>query len=123
MRPFRNSVLMMGALLVLIGACEVPLLDALNPTLGQVASIRDNNDLTAQEKRTALENLGLTPIVINGILGSERTGNQFGGDLRTAYNKVTAEQFNELTPDEVQIFADEASEVDDFSVSGWSSPR
>ena len=51
--------------------------------------------------------------MINALLTSERTANQYGGDLRSAYDKVKSERFNELTPDEVQLYGDEASDVDD----------
>ena len=55
--------------------------------------------------------LGFDPIAINALLIDERLANQFGGDLRTAYTKVTGGRFDLLTPDEVQVFGDEASAV------------
>lgn len=112
MRAVANPILMGALFLVLAGGCDAPVLDALPPTLEQVQSIRDDNDLSSQQKRTALEQLGLTPLVINGVLGSVRTGNQYGGDLRSAYDKVTGDQLNELTPDEVQIYGDAASDAE-----------
>jgi hypothetical protein len=63
--------------------------------------------------RTQLEDLGLDPSTINGLLQDKPLGNQFGGDLRTLYAKLTAPSFTELTPDELQIFASTASSVDD----------
>ncbi len=78
----------------------------LPPLLQDVDDIRNDNDLTAQEKREALLELGLDDVTINGILVTERTGNQFGGTLTTAFNKVVAETFTTLTPDEVQLYGD-----------------
>lgn len=67
-----------------------------------------NSSLSAQEKRDRLGELGLDPLTINGLLQSERTGNQFGGTLRTAYAKMTAPRFSDMTPDELQIYTDAA---------------
>jgi hypothetical protein len=98
------------ATLFLVG-CSGPLHDAYTATLLDVNPILNDASLTPQQKREQLEDLGFSPTVINGLLRSVRTGNQYGGDLRSAYNKVTGGQFPDLTPDEVQIYADEASSV------------
>jgi hypothetical protein len=96
--------------------CSAPLHDAYSATLLDVNPILNDTTLTPQQKRDQLEALGFSPTVINGLLRNVRTGNQFGGDLRTAYDKVTGGRLDELTPDEVQIYADEASSVsNDFS--------
>ena len=86
---------------------------AVPTTLEDINRIVNDSGLSAQEKRTQLVALGVSPSTINALLRSERTGNQFGGDLRTAWEKVTASAFNALTPDEVQIYGDGASAVDD----------
>ncbi len=70
-----------------------------------------DEDLSAQEKRRELELLGVPADVINALLSEEREGNQFGGDLRSAFDLIAAGRFSELTPDEVQIYADEAAET------------
>lgn len=74
--------------------------------------ILNNGELEAQEQRDALLELGLSPNSINGLLSSVRTGNQFGGTLTTALEKVRASRFTTLTPDEVQLYSDAAEEVD-----------
>ena len=112
MRVAVNGIATFVCLLALSSGCNFPLPNAWPATLTDVDAIRNDTDLTAQEKRAALEDLGFSPLAINGLLRTERLSNQYGGDLRTAYEKVVAEQFNKLTPDEVQIYADEASTVD-----------
>jgi hypothetical protein len=105
----RASVLTVLLLVAgLLTACDAPRPNALPAESDDVDAILDNNTLSAQEKRVALEELGFSPVIINGLLRGERTGNQFGGDLRTAYNKVVAGTLNQLTPDEIQIYGDAA---------------
>lgn len=82
-----------------------------NATLEDANRVINDADLNVQQKREQLASLGLSPSAINALLNDERTGNQFGGDLRTAFNKVTGGRFTELTPDEVQIYGDEASAI------------
>ena len=113
MRGLQKAIMGIAALALLLGACDVQLPNAFPTTLKDVDEIRNNSNLTAQEKRTALAALGFSPTVINALLTSERTANQYGGDLRSVYDKVKDERFNELTPDEVQLYGDEASDVDD----------
>lgn len=98
-------------------ACEPNVFPAsAGPSLQQVEDIRDDEDLTVVEKRAELALLGLDDVTINAVLVDERTGNQFGGDLRTAYDKITGGRLDTLTPDEVQIYADAASEAtEDFN--------
>jgi hypothetical protein len=105
-------LLLAAALAALLAGCHASMVDALPPQSDAVDRIRNDSTLTPQQQRTELEKLGISPLVINALLISERTANQFGGDLRTAYDKVTGGQLGELTPDEVQIFGDEASVVD-----------
>ncbi len=85
---------------------------ALPTTLTDVTRIVDDTTLTDQEKRVQLEGLGLSPSTINAFLQAQRTGNQFGGDLRSAYDKVVGNRLTALTPDEVQIYGDEAGAAD-----------
>lgn len=98
--------------IALAGGCSPPIDDALGVPLEQVEAIRDNEDMTSAEKRVALENLGLTPRAINGVLVGERTANQYGGTLRSSYEKFVNGQLDELTPDELQLYSDTASEFD-----------
>jgi hypothetical protein len=91
-----------------LAGCDAPRPDALPAGLDEINLILDNTALSAQQKRVSLEDLGLSPVVINGLLRSERTGNQFGGDLRSAYDKVVGGTLDQLTPDEVQIYGDAA---------------
>jgi hypothetical protein len=99
-----------------VAGCEPSVFPAgAGPSLNAVEQIRDDSDLTVVEKRTELALLGLDDVTINAILVDERTGNQFGGDLRTAYDKVVGQRLDTLTPDEVQVYADAASEAsEDF---------
>jgi hypothetical protein len=92
----------------------------LTVTMRDIDRVVADQDLSSQEKRTALGSFGLDPVTINGLLQADRLGNQFGGDLRTAYAKVTTPDLAALTPDEIQVWGDEASELDpndDLSVS------
>lgn len=81
-------------------------------TLEQINLVVNDDDLEAAEKRSQLEQLGIDAATVNALLAEERTVNQFGGDLRTAYVKVTEPNFRALTPDEIQVYGDGASEVD-----------
>ncbi|MGD8453760.1 MAG: hypothetical protein PVJ57_18255 [Phycisphaerae bacterium] len=110
-----RTICLIAVLLVIATGCETPLLEniGVGPRLDEIDAIRNDTGLTAQEKRTALADLGLSPIAINTVLDSIREANQYGGDLRTAYDKVVAGQFNQMTPDEVQVFGDAATEVGD----------
>src|ERR1041384_4882384 len=80
--------------------------------LPSVNRVLGNTHLNAQQKRAALSDLGLSSDAINALLRDERTANQGGGDLRSAFNKVNRGQLDELTPDEVQIYGDAASAAD-----------
>lgn len=82
--------------------------DAIDSYTVDVDRIRNDTTLSAQQRRVQLRELGLTDTTINGLLRSERTGNQYGGDLRSAYDKVHGDTYNTMTPDEVQLFGDAA---------------
>jgi len=101
------------ALLVLWGAaCGQNIYpDAFDPVLRDVNAIVNDADLSGQEKRRRLEELGIDALTINALLRADRTANQFGGDLRSAFDKVTEERFTELSADEIQLYADAASEA------------
>ena len=113
MRVLRNGLLIVAVLLVPLSACFTPLDAALPATLQDINPIVQDTGLTPQQKRAQLAELGLSPLVINSLLVDVRIANQFGGDLRTAYDKVVGGHLDQLTPDEIQIYADEASDVDD----------
>ncbi len=103
---------------VLAGGCPPENYPDLVPTtLTDIDRIASDAALTVQEKRAQLAELGLSSLTINAILQGERLGNQDGGDLRTAYQKVTHGRLTELTPDEIQVYADEASAVAGFAYS------
>ena len=103
--------LLASTLLFAVGCPPDRFDSTLPPLQSQVSRIQGDTTLTPQEQRQQLEALGLTPSIINAILRSVRTGNQFGGDLRSAYEKIAGERFTELTPDEVQIYGDEATKL------------
>lgn len=90
----------------LLGCNRTDFPDYLPANQTQVNEIRNNSGLTAQEKRDALVALGFDDLTINALLKSERTGNQLGGTLRTAYDKVVNGQYDQMTPDEVQLYGD-----------------
>lgn len=69
-------------------------------------------DLSPQEKREELRDMGFDDLTINALLRDETNGNQFGGDLTSAFNKVSSGRLTELTPDEVQIYAEAVSTAD-----------
>ncbi len=113
-----------GALFLLVLAaagCNPEVFRSTVPaTLDEINRIVDNSALTPQEQRQRLTDLGISASTINALLRSVRTGNQFGGDLRTAWDKVTGGTFTWLTADEIQIYGDGASAVDagdDLSVT------
>lgn len=71
-----------------------------------------NGDLEGNDRREALAELGLSPLMINAVLRSEGLLNQFGGTRRTAYEKVAGDRLLDLTPDEVQIYANSVNQID-----------
>lgn len=99
---------MLGALLALGGCGLDTFYSTLPPTLREIDAIAADDSLSPQEKRLRLEELGLEPLVINAVLADQRTANQFGGDLRSAYDKVVGGQFDQMTPDEIQLYNDAA---------------
>ncbi len=113
MRYTLTTGLLSGTLLFLIG-CPAESFDSLAPaTLAEIDRIRNDTTMPVPEMRSRLAELGLDPITINAVLWDKPLGNQFGGTLRTAYEKLTIPDFTALTPDEIQMFAAKATEVDD----------
>lgn len=112
---------LLAPVLTLALGCEVSSFpDSIPTSLGDVNAIRNDVDLSSAEKRAELGRLGVDQLTINAILASDRTGNQFGGDLESAFDKVSGGRLNDLTPDEVQIYADAATEEDesiDFDIT------
>ncbi|MCK4343296.1 MAG: hypothetical protein KAY37_16400 [Phycisphaerae bacterium] len=103
--------LVLGA--ALLGGCPPEQFNhALTATLDDINLVLEDVSLAVNEKRIQLGALGLSPSTINGLLKDDLFGNQFGGDPRSAYSKVADSRFTELTPDEVQIYAGDASNVD-----------
>ena len=110
--PPLAGCLVAGALLAMLVGCppeNFP--NTISGNQDDVNAIVNDTDLSAQQQRDALLALGLTPSTINGLLSSERTGNQFGGTLSTAFDKVANDRFTSLTPDEVQLYSDAAEEA------------
>lgn len=113
MRAIPASVSLSIGLAALLGGCPRELYDTLVPTsVEEVDLIRNDEELSGQEKREQLEALGLSPLTINALLRDDETANQFGGDLRSAYTKLVAPNFTSLTPDEIQILGREATDID-----------
>lgn len=100
----------MGVLLA-AGCGQTYFPDALDPSLEDVDRIRQSEKLEPQEMRDALADYGIDNVTINGLLQGVRLGNQFGGDLSSAYNKVRDDQLSEMTPDEVQFYGDATDQV------------
>ena len=86
-------------------------------TQQEINLIVNNTALTPEDRRIQLEALGLTDSAINAFLSSQQLGNQFGGDPRSAYNKVANSEFTQLTLDEVQIYGSQASAADPNQLS------
>jgi hypothetical protein len=80
--------------------------DALDATLTQVDEVRNSDTLEPQEMRDELADYGIDPVTINGLLVGIRLANQFGGDLSSAHEKVDDNKLSQMTPDEVQFYAD-----------------
>lgn len=108
----RTLLLILVPLMALASGCPTPYTNNVDPLLPEISRIQSNTTLSPQQQRQQLSDLGLSPVLINGLLRSVRLANQFGGDLRTAYEKVVGAHLDQLTPDEVQVFADEAGTVD-----------
>lgn len=98
-----------AGLLTSWGCVPQPSPHSVGPTLDQIEAVRDDASLTLQERRLRLAEMGLSEVVINVVMIEQRLANQFGGDLRTALNKITSDRLHELTPDELQYYADAAS--------------
>lgn len=98
-----------AALAALAGCGTVHFPGEFDADLTQVNQIRNNADLTGQEKRDQLRALGIDDVTINGLLRGERTANQFGGTENTAFDRVTGDQLAAMTPDEIQLYGDLSS--------------
>jgi hypothetical protein len=91
---------------LLAGGCPPETFPDLVPaTLAEITRIQAEDTVRPQDQREELEALGLSPSTINALLRDKDLGNQFGGDLRSAYLKVVEPDFQALTPDEIQIYA------------------
>jgi hypothetical protein len=97
-------------LMSVVGCGQTEFGAALDATLAQVERIRGDESLEPREKRDALAEFGIDAVTINGLLQAERLANQFGGDLSSAFEKVSNDRLSEMTPDEVQYYGD-ATEV------------
>ena len=111
LRKLRFTVIGAACLAAAWGCTPDRFPNSIPASTNTIDRVTSDEDLSAQEKRRELELLGVPSEAINALLSEEREGNQFGGDLRSAFDLVTAERFSELTPDEVQIYADAAGET------------
>jgi hypothetical protein len=100
-----------GVVLVLAGCPPEDYGTLVPATLTQINRIHNDPNMPPWEMRSRLADLGLDAATINVVLSDKVLGNQFGGTLRTAYDKLTEPQYTALTPDEIQIFAIQASSV------------
>ncbi len=89
-----------------VGCGSFTIYGALPITTNDLDQLVRNDALEPQEKRDQLAGLGIDPLTINALLQDERLGNQFGGDLDSALDKLIHETWVELTPDEVQFYGD-----------------
>jgi hypothetical protein len=105
------AITALGGLVAGLIGCDRQFPNQFPASIQEVDQIVKDTDLTPQEKRERLESLGLTPAVINALLRDDETGNQYGGDLTSAFAKIVQGRLNELTPDEVQIYAEAARET------------
>ena len=94
--------------------------NVLPTTLDVVEPIAADTTLTPNERRIQIEALGVSPATTNMLLRAEPLGNQFGGDLRSAYSKVVGDRLTGLTPDEVQIYGQGASEAEEALDVDWN---
>jgi hypothetical protein len=107
------ATLLLAALPLALSGCSPENYDNVGgATLTEIDAIRNDTSLRPFEQRDALAALGFSPSTINALLRSVTLANQFGGNLRTAFDKITAGRFTALTPDEIQIWAASASNVD-----------
>lgn len=102
----RFSLLLTCVPLILTLACGLAQFPAGISDLEAVDRIRNDEDLTPLEARAALADLGFDEISINALLRDVRLGNQFGGDLASAFMKVDGEMLGAMTPDEIQAYGD-----------------
>jgi hypothetical protein len=113
-RPWRRIIAAAAlccASLLVVGCPPEEYSDLVPATLAEITRIHDDDTLRPQEQREQLEALGLSPTTINAIQQDKTLGNQFGGDLRSAYLKLVKPDFQALTPDEVQIFGAAATSL------------
>ncbi len=104
--------LVTGAVLVLVGCPPEDYGTLVPATLTQINRIHGDPNMPPWEMRSRLADLGLDAATIDAVMSDKPLGNQSGGTLRTAYEKLTEPQYTALTPDELQIFAVQASSVD-----------
>ncbi len=102
----RFSLILTCVPLALNIACGLTQFPAGISDLEAVDRIRDDENQTPSEARQALAELGFDEVSINALLRDVRLGNQFGGDLASAFMKVDGEVLGSMTPDEIQAFGD-----------------
>jgi len=84
---------------------------ALDTTLTDTNRIVNDNSLTPDQKRAQLSALGIPDLTINALLRDVTNANQFGGTLESALNKVQGGQLDQMTPDEIQLYADATNQA------------
>lgn len=101
-----------GAVLFTCGCPPETFPNVVPATLTEINAVVNSTTLTAQQKRDQLTELGLVPETVNALLKNERLGNQYGGDLRSAYTTIIIPDFTLLSPDQVQVYDDAAGSLD-----------
>lgn len=110
-KAFTALVVLTGLVVLTLGCPGEDFPNRLEATLVEVNEVR-TSDSDPQEQREDLRALGFSETDINALLSAERTGNQFGGNLTSAFADVSEGRFQMLTPDEIQIYGDAAGDVD-----------
>lgn len=105
------------------GGCPDATRNDFQTTVVEVDRIVADAVLTPQERREQLTEQGLSASAINAVLRDERLANQFGGTVTSAFIKVVDGFFQDLSPDEIQLYGDEATAVDAEVNAGLSDTQ
>ncbi len=100
---------------VVCGGCPPERFDhALPLTANEWDGIINDSSLSGPDLRARLEAdfPELSSLTLDALLQDKPLANQGGGDARSAYEKVILPNLLALTPDEIQIYATTASDVD-----------
>src|SRR5262245_56587908 len=95
-KMIRNTFWTIGILSILglVGCGADSVNGMLDTNTVAVEAIRSDVMLMLEEKRDEFVVLGISQLIINGLLRDQWLGNQYGGDLTSAFNKVVDGQFS-----------------------------